>query len=83
MPCVALRVSLDIVTQENDVVSTELTMHDDIALSEPEAAKLLHKIGWHVLPMLFIVYLVAFFDRSVPLCTLVVNAPGTNTTRGL
>lgn len=34
-------------------------------LSEAEAARLLRKIDWHVLPMLFLVYVAAFLDRQV------------------
>lgn len=46
------------------MVSMESTMQDDVALSGPEAAKLLRKIDWHVLPMLFIVYVITFLDRA-------------------
>lgn len=35
----------------------------DGLLSEAEAARLMRKIDWHVLPMLFIVYVAAFLDR--------------------
>ncbi|KID72028.1 MFS transporter prlL [Metarhizium brunneum] len=40
------------------------TLADDDVLSDAEAARLIRKIDWHVLPMLFLIYVVAFLDRS-------------------
>ncbi|TWU70645.1 hypothetical protein ED733_000791 [Metarhizium rileyi] len=40
------------------------TLPDCDMLSEAEAARLIRKIDWHVLPMLFLIYVVAFLDRS-------------------
>lgn len=34
--------------------------------SRVDEAKLLRKIDWHVLPILCVVYVVAFLDRQVP-----------------
>lgn len=36
---------------------------DEHTSAQIDDAKLLRKIDWHVLPMLFIIYLVAFLDR--------------------
>lgn len=41
------------------------TLADDDVLSDAEAARLIRKIDWHVLPMLFLIYVVAFLDRYV------------------
>jgi hypothetical protein len=38
-------------------------MADESVLSKADHAKLMRKIDWHVLPMLFIVYVAAFLDR--------------------
>ncbi|EFY87332.1 allantoate permease, putative [Metarhizium acridum CQMa 102] len=53
---------------DSDYAATEptaiATLADDDILSEAEAARLIRKIDWHVLPMLFLIYVVAFLDRS-------------------
>ncbi|KHN95573.1 Major facilitator superfamily domain, general substrate transporter [Metarhizium album ARSEF 1941] len=51
----------DAATDEPTVIAT---LPEGDVLSEAEAARLLRKIDWHVLPMLFLIYVVAFLDRS-------------------
>lgn len=65
MRCTTQHVSCSVELTEGDAVSAESTVPDGIALSGAGAAKLMRKIDWHVLPMLFIVYVVAFLDRLV------------------
>ncbi|KAF2823557.1 putative allantoate permease [Ophiobolus disseminans] len=60
---------------ERDHASTESTMPEEDLLSKAEAARLLRRIDWHVLPMLFIVYVVAFLDRSNVSNALTMNMP--------
>jgi hypothetical protein len=47
----------------SDVASADSAMPETTHLSEPEAARLMRKIDFRVLPMLFLVYVVAFLDR--------------------
>ncbi|KAI8627428.1 hypothetical protein F5Y19DRAFT_443121 [Xylariaceae sp. FL1651] len=47
------------------------TLPEVDALSDTEAAKLMRKIGFRVLPILFLIYLTAFRDRSVILILFV------------
>ncbi|KAF2447376.1 putative allantoate permease [Karstenula rhodostoma CBS 690.94] len=48
----------------SDVASAETPLSEDATLSGAEAARLLRKIDCRVLPMLFIVYVAAFLDRT-------------------
>jgi hypothetical protein len=53
-------------------------MPEEDILSKSDAARLIRRIDWHVLPMLFIVYVVAFLDRSVVLCSTASSAMVSN-----
>lgn len=54
---------------EKTVAAADDGLEADDALSEAEAARLLRRTDLRLLPMLFLVYVVAFLDRSV-------HAPG-------
>lgn len=57
----------DVRSGSDNAVSQTSAMGSD---SEPpiDEAKLLRKIDWHLLPILFAVYVVAFLDRQVTRC---------------
>ncbi|CAJ2509180.1 Uu.00g142060.m01.CDS01 [Anthostomella pinea] len=49
---------------ERHVAESTSTLPEADGLSEAESARLMSKIDWHVLPMLFIIYVAAFLDRA-------------------
>lgn len=44
-------------------VAHSMSPEEGQSLSKHEATKLMRKIDFHVLPMLFVIYVVAFLDR--------------------
>ena len=48
---------------DDDAVASTSTSIEAGGLSRAEEAKLMRKVDFHVLPMLFLIYVMAFLDR--------------------